>query len=59
VPRGQTHPQKNLPKGKVNAKSKNAHINVEIKALEEMIEERARRGSNLRKRSTGILEVKG
>jgi len=34
-------------------------MNVEIKALEEMIEERARRGSNLRKRSTGILEVKG
>jgi hypothetical protein len=30
-----------------------------MKALEEMIDERAKRGSNLKNRSTGILEVKG
>jgi hypothetical protein len=43
----------------VNARSKNAQIKVLMKLLEEMMEEIAKSGSNLKKRSTGILEVKG
>jgi len=43
----------------VKAKSKNAQIKVVMKVLEEIIEDKAKRGSNLKNRSTGILDVKG
>jgi hypothetical protein len=39
--------------------STNAQIKVLIKVLEEIIEDRAKRGSSLKNRSTGIFELRG
>jgi hypothetical protein len=43
----------------VARRSTNAQTNVLIKVLEDMIDDRAKRGSNLKNRSTGIADVRG
>ena len=59
VPKGQIHPQKYLPKGMVRINMKKAQMKVLMKARAETIDEIARRGSILKKKSTGILNFKG
>ena len=59
VPKGQIHPQKNLPRTTVKVRMNKAQMKVLMKARAETIEEMASRGSNLKKKSTGILNFKG
>jgi len=59
VPKGQIQPQKNLPRTMVKISMKKAQMKVLMKARAETIEEMASRGSNLKKKSTGILSFKG
>jgi hypothetical protein len=59
VPMGQTHPQKYRPRGMVSAKTKNAQMNVPIKARTETMEESAIKGSIRRKKSIGNFIFKG
>jgi len=59
VPMGQIHPQKKRPRTMENRSNTNAGIILMINERIARDEESPSKGSILRKKSTGILEVKG